>query len=96
MEKDIAQRFIEQEARILMLEERCEAQELVLAWLLKNQPEDAGYWFLSSQANEFDQPEHREKYPASIALLDHLRTLLSLSSVDSAAVQATQPETPTR
>lgn len=81
MEKDTAQQVIDHEARIRMLEDRCEAQEYVLAWLLKQFPDDGGYWFLSVQANELDQPEHRHRYHEAIALLDHLRELLSTPSV---------------
>lgn len=73
MEKDTANRFIEQEARIRMLEEHCQAQQLVLSWLLARQPAEQALEFLSAQANEFDQPEHQQKYPEYIALLDELR-----------------------
>lgn len=78
----LTQRTIDQEARLRLLEDRCEAQEYVLAWLLKQQPKDRGDSFLRAQANEFDQPAHREKFREAIALLDDLRALVA-ECVDS-------------
>lgn len=65
--------LIDHEARIRMLEERNQALQLVLSWLLARQPEDSAKCFLSAQANEIDQPAHAHKYPEHIALLDELR-----------------------
>lgn len=59
------------EATIRQQEERQIAHQLVLSWLLANQPD--GIHFLRDQANEVDQPGCRDKFPEHIALLDELR-----------------------
>jgi hypothetical protein len=82
--------YLRQESRLRMLEETCEAYEMVLAWLLSRQPGDAGLVFLSQQANAFDQPEHRKKWIDAIQLLDHLRVLVGACSDSSGAAQAPQ------
>lgn len=64
--------LIEHEAKLRMLQERNDALQLVLGWLLACQPDDSALRFLSSQANELDQPGHSRKYPEHIALLDEL------------------------
>ena len=73
----LIRRIAEHEAGIQALEQRCEALELTLAWLLMQQSDDRGYHFLCSQANEFDTPEDRDRYLEVIAALDHLRGLIS-------------------
>lgn len=69
----VTRRLVALEVENKMLQRRLGALQLVVSWLLARQPGDAAQRFLSGQANEFDQPGHREKWDEDIALLDELR-----------------------
>jgi hypothetical protein len=69
----VTRRFVELEARTRMLEERNEAMQMVLAWLLSRHPDDDVFHFLACQANTLDTPETRSRFLEAIALLDELR-----------------------
>lgn len=64
------------DADIGLLTGEVEAHRLVLAWLLKQQPDDAGSKFLSSQANALEN-KNKEKYAIMIDEFDLLRGLVS-------------------
>lgn len=81
----ILDRLIRQEARLRMLEEELEAHELVLAWMLRQMPQETVEPFLALQANAFDQTEWRDRFPGAIAVLDHLRALVAACSAPSVA-----------
>lgn len=73
----VTRRLIELEAHNQELQRQVDLQQIVLAWLLSQCPGDTGLQFLSAQANEFDQPDHRERFASEIALLDELRALVA-------------------
>lgn len=72
----LSQRLADQDVRLEDLEASLEAHQLVLAWLLHQQPDSRGLRFLSRQANEFDRSDERPKVLEIIAQLDALRALV--------------------
>jgi hypothetical protein len=69
--------FMELKAQLRQLEQRVDAQSLVIGWLLARCDADQALRFLSTQANELDQPASRRKHQETIALLDELRAEVS-------------------
>ena len=69
--------LIELELRLNQLQDQCDAQQLVLAWLLSKQPDDEAMRFLSAQANSFEDADPL-KWEAWIAELDDLRSSVAV------------------
>ena len=65
-------------AELILLTAQVDAHRFVLAWLLKQMPNDDGRRFLATQANIFDTKDNDTYADQMIAELDSLRSLLAV------------------
>ncbi|QOX79834.1 hypothetical protein FY034_13130 [Trichlorobacter lovleyi] len=86
-EEAIIKRFAENATDIEMLNERVEALELAVSFLLHQLPDGAGLRFLSSQANSV---EEGQKAPGVVEALDFLRDLVGGLRGQHGSVQVSQ------